>query len=356
MVSMHKPLTSHSNRSGQRGSVLVLFVLTLPLTLGFIALAVDIARIMLVKAELQNAADAGALAAVSVLKPSPTGQSLNEFAARTQAHRLVTNNSANGQTLVNSIVEVGYWNTQNPSLGLQALGTIVPGANDLPAVKVTVKVDAQNNNGPLPLYFAGMLGYSKQDVQAHAVAVLPAVDCGQGLFPLAINRCMVDGLGSDQGFWDRSAGKPRIDPTTGQPYILNLGSTYFGSCRSGAWTTYPFTTNDVATIQNYIDNGFPDTVTAGSTTYIPDDVDDAIYNGIPDKDVIVAVVNNINPDTSQPIYALAGFRITGGNSASQTVTGHFVEKVTLSGGRVCTGTGQSLGAYTPPKLVNSIPL
>ena len=46
----------------QRGSVAIIVALSLLMLLGFGALAVDLGYVMLVKNELQNAADAGALA------------------------------------------------------------------------------------------------------------------------------------------------------------------------------------------------------------------------------------------------------------------------------------------------------
>ena len=53
----------------QRGSVAIMFGLTLVVLIGFIGLSVDLGRFFVIKSELQNAMDACALSAASQLKP-----------------------------------------------------------------------------------------------------------------------------------------------------------------------------------------------------------------------------------------------------------------------------------------------
>ena len=59
MTRLHRIITL---RHGQRGSAAILFVLCLPVLLGFAALAMDVGMLHLTKVEMQNAADAAALA------------------------------------------------------------------------------------------------------------------------------------------------------------------------------------------------------------------------------------------------------------------------------------------------------
>lgn len=61
------------NRKGERGSILATSALGMLSVLLAVGLGVDISRFYLAKAELQNAADAAALAAVSGLNSSPAG-------------------------------------------------------------------------------------------------------------------------------------------------------------------------------------------------------------------------------------------------------------------------------------------
>jgi hypothetical protein len=84
---------------GQRGNVLVWFALLLPVLSGFAALAVDLARLYLVKVELQNAADAAALAgAHKYAEPTSVSQ------ATTAAVDLAKIHYANGELIPASFV------------------------------------------------------------------------------------------------------------------------------------------------------------------------------------------------------------------------------------------------------------
>lgn len=64
-------------RTGERGAVAVTFILFSILLLGFVAFALDVGRLYVSKAELQNAADSCALAAAGAL----TGSNLNQLQA-----------------------------------------------------------------------------------------------------------------------------------------------------------------------------------------------------------------------------------------------------------------------------------
>lgn len=66
-------LTSSKNRQGERGSILATAALGMLAMLLAVGLGVDISRFYLAKTELQNAADASALAAVSGLNSSAAG-------------------------------------------------------------------------------------------------------------------------------------------------------------------------------------------------------------------------------------------------------------------------------------------
>ncbi|WP_237409718.1 TadE/TadG family type IV pilus assembly protein [Chlorobium phaeovibrioides] len=139
--------THHSSRRlhRQRGGTAILFALVLPVLLGFAALAVDLARIHLVKVELQNAADAASLGGAHSLSDAG-GQPYNWSAAVNAAQNVVQSNVANGANIQDATIETGYWNLQNPSLGLRPAGTgSVPAAGDVPAVQTTVGTRSQRS-------------------------------------------------------------------------------------------------------------------------------------------------------------------------------------------------------------------
>ena len=61
------------NRSGERGSILAMSAVGMLSVLLAVGLGVDISHFYLVKSELQNAADAAALAAASAINSNPSG-------------------------------------------------------------------------------------------------------------------------------------------------------------------------------------------------------------------------------------------------------------------------------------------
>lgn len=158
---------------GQRGAVLIWFALLLPVLLGFMALAIDLARLNLTRVELQNAADAAALA--GALAVSGTPGSYNWSNVESDARKLARSNVANGSLIQQVTIDTGYWDASRPAEGLHATYA----AGYWPAVEVTLDISGTKNGGPLPLFFAPVLGIASKDVQAIAIAaakppVLPA--------------------------------------------------------------------------------------------------------------------------------------------------------------------------------------
>lgn len=135
--SIGKPL------HGQRGVVLILFALLLVILLGLAAFAIDAARINLTKIELQNAADAAALAGVRKYSTS------DSTAAKNEAIHLATRNYANGSLIDASSVT--------------ATAASVTGYTY--AIKVRILLSG------IPLFFAPVFGISSRDVSATATAV-----------------------------------------------------------------------------------------------------------------------------------------------------------------------------------------
>jgi len=68
-----KKLSVTRDRKGERGSILALSALGMLSVLLAVGLGVDISRFYLAKTELQNAADASALAAASAINSNPSG-------------------------------------------------------------------------------------------------------------------------------------------------------------------------------------------------------------------------------------------------------------------------------------------
>jgi len=150
---------------GQRGGIAIWFALLLPVLLGFAALAVDVTRLNLTRVELQNAADAAALAGARSLSDAG-GDPYNWTAATSKAQELAQSNKADGVLIqANSVnIQTGYWNLQSRNWSDESPSyTHVNG--DFPGVRATVAHS-------LNLFFAPFLGINNSNVQAHAVAIL----------------------------------------------------------------------------------------------------------------------------------------------------------------------------------------
>jgi Flp pilus assembly protein TadG len=153
---------------GQRGVVVIWFALLLPVLLGFAGLAIDLSRLYLTKVELQNAADAAALA--GALSVSGSSGSYNWSNVTSDAQKIARNNFANGSKIQHVTIDMGYWDPSNPASGLQAFDT----GTYLPAVQVTIEISSTKNGGPLPFFFGSFVGITSKDVQATAIAAAKA--------------------------------------------------------------------------------------------------------------------------------------------------------------------------------------
>jgi Flp pilus assembly protein TadG len=184
------------------GAITVLMAFLMIVLVAMVAFAVDIGYICRVHAELQNAADAAALAAAQkALKAAVVSDSETNsvaistiFAAHLAAHDYAGRHKAGGVTLRLRISDV--------VVGYQA----VPGSEPVTAwssgqpvpncVQVTTRRDS-TANGSLPLFFARVLGTSHSNLSATAVAAFDKdkyrvtgfdSDSANGkLLPLAVN-------------------------------------------------------------------------------------------------------------------------------------------------------------------------
>lgn len=340
----------------QRGAVAIYVAVFLPAALGFTALAVDMARGFLVRNQLQNAADAAALAGGGQLQWTNTSSTWAN--ATSKANAVIGLNSADGKTLNSGTITVGYWNTTGSPTGIQSTA-ITRGANDMPAIKVTVSRVAGSNGGPIQTYFAGLIGTSTLNVSATAVAMIapPGTAKPGALFPTAISQCMY------QQYWNSTTGQPTIDPSTGQPYEFSIGSAYhYGSCLSGQWTTFDLNVNDTPDVENLITNGNPMSVSIGDNTWIQTGTKTAIYGAVNvPAQVLLPVVANVTTNSAVPIIAFAPFQIDasigGGKgqgglcSSGKCIQGHFITNYVPTNVGPGSTSVPYYGAYVPPVLV-----
>jgi len=337
-----------------QGSVVVFLAPLLFIIVAFVALAVDLGRAYVAKNQLQNAADAAALAGAAVLAKPSTDQPNANYAhpnwdfADSRTHYAITLNRADNRALTDGDVEVGYWNLHHQPEGMQAK-TITPTLFDKPAVRVTIKLADGYNGGPLKLLFAPVIKLFFADISASSLALIsaPAQVAPGALFPTAMASCLFS------HYWDATTGKPKLDPATGKPYVFKIGSAYhYPPCSSGEWTSFQVDANSVVAIRDLIANGNPGSLSVGQNVWVQTGVKSALYGDVTyPKDVLVAVVGNVDTHSYQPITAFAPFHITyavGGND--KYVEGYFIDDYQGSLTEIGDGGGIDYGVYTPPIL------
>ena len=149
--------THHS----RRGSYAIIVALLLIVLLGFAALAIDMSYIRLARLQAQNAADAGAHAALIELR-----NTRDQEAARSRAAQLVNMNSIAGDAAVldpATDVQFGGWDF--PSHTFDADAEFVN------AVQVRVRREADAPGGAIPLMLARIWGADEADVRSNGNSV-----------------------------------------------------------------------------------------------------------------------------------------------------------------------------------------
>lgn len=341
-------------QKSNRGSVIIFVALVLPILIALAALAVDLGRAYVAKNELQNAADAAALAGAAVLaKPSSDAPNANyahpNWAyAFNHANSSIGLNKADNRALSDGLVEIGYWNIHHQPEGMQPT-SITPSQFDKPAVRVTIRLADGHNGGPLNLLFAPIFGQHYADISATSIALIsaPAQVAPGALFPTAMASCLFT------HYWDTTTGKPKLDPATGKPYIFKIGSAYhYPPCSSGEWTSFQVDANSVTAIRDLIAHGNPGTLSVGQNVWVQTGVKSSLYNDVSfPKDVIVAVLSNVDTHSFQPIVAFAPFHIMNAvGGTNKYVEGYFLDDYQGSLTDIGDGSGIDYGVYTPPIL------
>ncbi len=353
MNSAQPPLQAKAHQ--QRGAVALLVALMLPVLVASAAFAIDLAYVYVVRSEMQNDADAAALAGAHALVDSATG-TLRWSDAVSKAQQSVRLNSAAGQPMTDAQVQTGYWNLKAQPAGLQPL-PFTPTVWDAPAVAVTLRKQEGQNQGPVRTFFARfwqVLGIGQQ-VTAVAAPNSPGLMLPGGLFPLAMAQCLYD------TYWNGSVypPAPRLDPATGQPYVFNIGSGYhYGLCSSGEWSALLEDKNDVATIRQLIAQGNPVELALGQNIWIEPGTKATLYqttkacSAAGDRSceyVVVPTVTQTDNHALSPITGFACLRILDANSGQKYVRVQMSNRCStaLSG-----GVGPNYGVLTPPGLVN----
>lgn len=340
--------------SAQKGAVTVLVALTLPVLLGAGALAVDLAYLHVVRNELQNDADAAALAGARKLYTQGASALAWSAAAETASNAIALNRAA-GHALADGHVQTGYWDTTQTATGLQGL-PMTPGPNDAPAVQVSLGKSEGQNQGPARTFLASIWGVYAKPVRVMAVAGVssPGSIRPGGLFPFAISKCMYD------KFWNMNAqpAGPRVDPLSGQVPAFRIGSLYrYENCDSGEWTSLNVRASGADAIDQQIKTGNLVTMSVGDEAWMQTGVKNSLYTDVKNcstvgnrqcEFVVVPVLQQVVSGMSAPIVGFACLQLldaVGGSDKYILAKMSNQCKSPLSG-----GVGPNYGVISQPSL------
>jgi Ca-activated chloride channel homolog len=149
------PTRSTENKSNRRGAILVMVVLMSIMIFAMLSLSIDIGRMTILRSEVQNAVDSGALAAQLKLQQDPTA--VEEAAAQAREFVRMNRVGSAAQIPEDAIqVEMGTWDSNTETF---TANTANPNA---------VRVFARQDNEEYS--FARVLGFDKFGAPASAIA------------------------------------------------------------------------------------------------------------------------------------------------------------------------------------------
>ncbi|MHC4294240.1 MAG: pilus assembly protein TadG-related protein [Planctomycetota bacterium] len=164
-------------KSRRKGLAYIWVVITLLIVIGFVGLAIDVGYALLVGHQLQNAADASALAGALLVQE-------NIFDAQQLAVYVALHNKAGGKTVY---LKINPW---NPLWGDMIVGfykrstrTFTPTVDSPNAVKIITRRTESSRSGPLELLFAPIFGVNDVNLRRSAIAMIGG-GTGAGLITL----------------------------------------------------------------------------------------------------------------------------------------------------------------------------
>lgn len=340
-----------------RGAAAVMVALTLTVLLAMGAAAIDIGHALVARNELQNAADAAALAGARTLGIAYEGMTLAQMATYTltggdQAAIVAaaqTTSALNQAAAVNvsvnaADVQVGLWNA--------ATKTFTPTVNQPRSVRVVTHRDG-SANGPISTFLGNVVGMPSVNVSAAATAELTAISStppGALDLPVAISELFFSQFGCGDSI--------QLYPSNGTPQ----------SC--AGFTTFLQTPSNDNAMRNILNGMIDGTYQTPPTTAGVDQLQftngtlsnptwNALRNLFLQKsaetgywDALVPVYQggDCSPSGAIPIVGYANVRITDVQGPpTHTVTGNVSCPLFQGGG---AGGGPSFGVFTTlPGLV-----
>jgi hypothetical protein len=368
----------------RRGNIVVLSVILMVGMLGMIAFAIDTGYINVARAQLQNSADAAAIAGAWKLMPPPSLTSPNNLTlasdARESAEEFAGLNKVlkTAPTLGEEDVQVGYIaNPSDPQSPFVATGLGTPNA-----VQVTVRRSA-NQNGALALFFGGVIGTSSVNTQASATAALlsnisgfqtPSDGGNIGILPFALDQetwnAALTGGGADnysynsvsQSLTPGSDGMPEMNlypQGTGAPGnrgTVDVGGSNNSTADLARQIVYGVSAADFAALGKPLVFGSDGTLTLNGDTGISAGVKDELASIIGEPRIIPIFSKVVGPgnNATYTIVKFVGVRVLEvkltGSMSSKRVTIQ-PANVMVKGAIAADNSGASQFVYSPVWLV-----
>ena len=163
-------------KNDRKGFALVYIALMIVVLIGFVSLAVDMGYMYVTKGQLQNAADAGALAGVAKLSDTTAArQSAQQFAQENKAAGEAVKVDLNGANNANGDIVIGYWDKST-----RTLSTTIPFGKVANAVKVVARRTSETGEGISPdnkqvnTFFGKVIDWGQMSAKSEAIACRPA--------------------------------------------------------------------------------------------------------------------------------------------------------------------------------------
>jgi hypothetical protein len=284
-----------SGLKNHRGVTVIVVALAITMLIGFAALAVDLGYMMVAKNELQNAADAGALAGTRYLYTfeydadgNIISGAVNEGANQIAIGAAAANQSAGTAVEVNETdVQRGHWSFgrgskargfyANDSISLfNFIGHSDAELDDEESFINAIKVKTRRDATPIASFFARIFGYENFKLSADAVAYLGFAG---NLHPGEVDQPIVVCKGS-------------ITDANGN-YSCNIGRMLDNNSQTAGWTSFDQPCGNVS------DNGVMNLICKGGNTVpIIFGKTIAVNNGVLDNSL--KALKNCWPDKANP--------------------------------------------------------
>jgi len=145
---------------GRSGQIIVLFVAAIFVIAAVCVFTIDVGRLFVCKAQLQNAVDAAALAGASQLTGLVTEQ--EKLRARQEAKALAAANLVDGigLHLTDENIEFGHYESGTGSFVAEPEATVVD------SIRVTGKRTSDSPDGPIDTFFGGIFGWNEVELRS----------------------------------------------------------------------------------------------------------------------------------------------------------------------------------------------